>query len=661
MVLLTRNQEYADHMPSCPCRAFRMIAIFLLALAPPLSHAVRADGMTSPVIPIALADLGRGSVALHGPWRFHFGDDPSWAAPALDDSAWEQLTADRPWGAQGHARTTGYAWYRCSITVTPASGIPPKLSLLLPDIDDAYEIYWNGTLRGGNGKLERTPVWYYSRPAQIFSLGQVQRGVLAVRVWKAPLLSDDSDQVGGFETAPLIGSPDAIAGAKAALDYEWLGSRQFLFAENLIYAFVALLSFFLWCRNSKRRLLFWMTGFAMVPPLNVLLLNAHIPWPYVFAMGVDQPLSAIRDISLWFLLLWLLLLHEDRPIARLTRILAWICFLDASLDGILVAITWRPRWTGFSQTGDAALTSLYMLLEAFPLILVSYAVIRRKRLEIDRWLVAALAFLSEMIVVFRNVAKQGRQFTHWSFASKIDAPLFTIGGSAISLYTLATALLIITIVYAVLKSIRADQRRQDILEREKIELTLAREQMRYYAEHDDLTGLWNHRIIVERLRAEVNRSRRDGAPLSIILADVDHFKKVNDNLGHRAGDLVLKQIGEIFTSSVRTYDWVGRYGGEEFLIILAGSGIENALIRAEELRQAVETAQIVDGETTIRVTASFGVASEFPDNLEAETAIQIADAALYRAKNRGRNRVVAAESGMTLLESESSAQIRTSL
>lgn len=634
-----------------------MIGIVLLGFASSLSYANQANPRprNSTATPIAIAGLGKGTVTLNGPWRFHFGDDPAWAAPGFDDSAWEQLTADRPWGAQGYSGSTGFAWYRCNIALTPAPGIPPQFSLLLPEVDDAYEVYWNGKVVGGSGKLQPAPVWYYRQPAQVLSLGQVENGVLAVRVWKAPLLSDDSGQVGGFEAAPLIGSPEAIASAKAALDYEWLRSRQFLFGENLVYALIALFSFLLWCRNSSRWLLFWMTGFTVVQPLNLLLLNAHITWPYVLAMAVDQPLSAIRDISLWFLLLWLLRLHQNRPIARLTRILACICLINASLDGMLVAINWMPEWTRLSQAADAASTTLYMLLEAFPLVLVSYAVLVRKRtdhekLNIDRWLVASLAFFNEMIVVVRNVAKQGEQFTNWSLASKIDSPLFTLGGTSVSIYTLATALLLTSILYAVYKSVRADERRQDLLEREAVELTRAREQMRFQAEHDDLTGLWNHRIIVERLRSELNRSRRDGTALSVILVDIDHFKRVNDLFGHYAGDLVLKEFGAIFTRSVRTYDWVGRYGGEEFLLILPGSNIESALLRAEELRQAAQTAQIVDGETEIQVTASFGVASEFPFDYEAEAVIQTVDRALYQAKNSGRNCVVAAKAQITLIE-----------
>jgi diguanylate cyclase (GGDEF)-like protein len=184
-------------------------------------------------------------------------------------------------------------------------------------------------------------------------------------------------------------------------------------------------------------------------------------------------------------------------------------------------------------------------------------------------------------------------------------------------------------------------RRTEDLQREKTDLLHAREQMRHFAEHDDLTGLWNHRIIMERLRQEVDRSRRENSPISVILVDLDHFKTVNDTCGHPSGDLVLKEVGSIFARSVRSYDWVGRYGGEEFLLILPGSGFAGASVRAEELRAAVQAAYIHDGHRTIPITASFGVASGLTSNYEA--LIQAADAALYRAKGNGRNCVVVTE------------------
>jgi diguanylate cyclase (GGDEF)-like protein len=309
----------------------------------------------------------------------------------------------------------------------------------------------------------------------------------------------------------------------------------------------------------------------------------------------------------------------------------------------LVAITWNPLWTGLAQVSDAVLTVFTTLFGAFPLVLVGYAFVRRKQFDSARWLVAILAFLDEMMIVFSIAVKQGRQFTGWSIADKIDSPLFFINGNGISLSTIAGTLLLAAIVYAVYNSVREDQRRQDSLEREKVELLHESNRMRHHAEHDGLTGLWNHRVIVERLGEEMNRSFRDGTPLSVILADVDHFKKVNDSFGHLTGDRVLKEIGTVFTRTLRPYDCVGRYGGEEFLLILPNCGMESALIRGEQLREAVQSTRITDGETLLQVTASFGVASAFPSHYEAETVIRAVDAALYRAKSSGRNCVIQAE------------------
>jgi diguanylate cyclase (GGDEF)-like protein len=187
----------------------------------------------------------------------------------------------------------------------------------------------------------------------------------------------------------------------------------------------------------------------------------------------------------------------------------------------------------------------------------------------------------------------------------------------------------------------AVQGRTQDLEREKTELVRTREQMRHFAEHDGLTGLWNHRIIIDRLRGEVERSKRDGTPLAIILVDLDYFKRVNDAMGHIAGDMTLREAGAILQRSVRSYDWVGRYGGEEFLLVLPGSDLESARSRAEHLRETLQAAQLGEGDKTFSVTASFGVAAGFPTNFDE--MIQVADAALYRAKNNGRNCVVASE------------------
>jgi diguanylate cyclase (GGDEF)-like protein len=637
-------------MPSGQFALLRPIAILLLALATYGAKAAQPGQNSAAGVPLMVEALGNGAIALSGPWQFHAGDDPAWASPSFDSSGWEQLSADQPWGRQGHARLTGFGWYRISVVFSSTAGGPQDILLLVSKIRDSYEIYWNGRLIGHNGRMPPLPLWYISQSMQKFSLGKAQPGVLAIRVWKAPLLSDDSGAQGGFDAAPLIGTPEAIATAEAAYEFHWLRSRQLHFGANLLSAAIAFLSFLLWLRSPRRWVLFWTTGFAIAQPAILLLVNAHLGLPYPLAMAVGQPLTAIQDISLWFLLLWLLCLHENRTLCRMTRILAVFYIVSALLDGLTVAISCNPPWTGFARFFDTVLTILILPLEVFPLVLLGYALFKRKNFDPARWLVAILALLDQMLLVFSYAVKQGRQFTGWTIADKIDSPLFFLDGQGISVSTIAATLLLAAIVYAVYDNIREDQRRQGVLELEKMELQHESERMRHYAEHDGLTGLLNRRVIVERLGEEIIRSRRDGTPLSVILADVDHFKKVNDNFGHLAGDLILKEVGNIFARTLRSYDCVGRYGGEEFLIILPNCELESALLRGEELRVAVQTARIMDGETLLQVTSSFGVASLLPSYEDYEAVLRAVDAALYRAKSEGRNCVVWAELDSSVMQ-----------
>jgi len=181
------------------------------------------------------------------------------------------------------------------------------------------------------------------------------------------------------------------------------------------------------------------------------------------------------------------------------------------------------------------------------------------------------------------------------------------------------------------------------LEREKAQMLLSNEQMRYYAEHDDLTGLWNRRMILNRLHQEVNRAQRDRIPLSVVLLDLDHFKRVNDTFGHPGGDLVLKKVSAILQDFVRSYDWVGRCGGEEFLLILPGANLLHAQTRAEQLRQIIALSEFLYDGALIQITTSLGVVCSFP--AMDDGLIRTVDSALYEAKKKGRNCVVAVEMG----------------
>jgi two-component system, cell cycle response regulator len=172
------------------------------------------------------------------------------------------------------------------------------------------------------------------------------------------------------------------------------------------------------------------------------------------------------------------------------------------------------------------------------------------------------------------------------------------------------------------------------------ELVQAREAMRHAATHDSLTELLNRGEILAMLQRELERARRDRKPLSVILADIDHFKQVNDTLGHLFGDQALQEIARRLRSGLRVYDGIGRYGGEEFLLVLPGCGLADALSRGTELRELVAGTPVAALDAEKRITVSMGVAvSECVGKDEAEALLRCADAGLYAAKGNGRNRV----------------------
>ncbi|MGA3087582.1 MAG: diguanylate cyclase [Terriglobales bacterium] len=189
-----------------------------------------------------------------------------------------------------------------------------------------------------------------------------------------------------------------------------------------------------------------------------------------------------------------------------------------------------------------------------------------------------------------------------------------------------------------LKSLVRERTHQ--LELEKEQLTLARESLREQAIRDPLTGLLNHGAIRDALCREIDRSQREGRTFTILLIDIDHFKQVNDKYGHLAGDDVLRELARRLTGSIRTYDAVGRYGGEEFLLIMPDVDSSRERDRIEALHAAVCSNPMQIRDAQLSVTCSFGVSMYLGlASMTPEQILDRADQALYRAKAKGRNRV----------------------
>ena len=172
------------------------------------------------------------------------------------------------------------------------------------------------------------------------------------------------------------------------------------------------------------------------------------------------------------------------------------------------------------------------------------------------------------------------------------------------------------------------------------ELNQAKEQLAFQASHDVLTGLLNRRAIMDALNKEVARAQRQKQPLCVGLCDIDFFKRINDSHGHIAGDHILQEVAHLITEELRPFDWVGRYGGEEFLLVL-NAAQDDAHKLLNRLRLVIANAAFSFAQQTLNVTISCGVTIYVPpeDDRDILTLIDTADKALYAAKKGGRNRV----------------------
>ena len=171
------------------------------------------------------------------------------------------------------------------------------------------------------------------------------------------------------------------------------------------------------------------------------------------------------------------------------------------------------------------------------------------------------------------------------------------------------------------------------------ELRKLNERLTVMARTDSMTGLLNHTAILKELDSELKRASRKSTPTSVLLFDLDHFKRVNDTWGHQAGDQVLKRFALLIDEESRSYDKTGRYGGEEFLLVLPETGPQECATIAERIRAHVERMDLTEVEDELRLTASVGGSTCDGTDIDVTRLIALADNGLYRAKEEGRNRV----------------------
>jgi hypothetical protein len=445
----------------------RLLILYIASIGLLVSFAALSDGQantTAVVVPIVADALGKGTIPLNNSWAFHTGDDLAWASPTVDDSGWQPIQVGRAWEGQGHPGYTGFGWYRVHLVLPDSAPADWTLALLLPNVQDACEVYWNGVLVGSVGNVPPRPSWYLAHLPIAIPLGAPRSGVLALRVWKAPYVYLSHPDEGGVVGMPEAGSLDAVNGLIDRAAYSNLRGDLFALAEQLISGLVGLLSLFAWLRNRQLRMLGWL-ALAMVFPVFGILIFAF-PQMALFEVfyGLIGPMVVINDIACWFLLLYLLGLDDNADLVRWTKIasVAGICFV--LVDSVMVCFDWTRLFPRFFLIADIVSTIPVLLLEFFIVVIFLFAI--RKRQDAARWTLALSALILNLLQGVGDISGLGSRWTHWTLAMKLSAPLASIGGTALTANTLVGGLFLASIFYVAWRYSVEQSQRQSALEQE---------------------------------------------------------------------------------------------------------------------------------------------------------------------------------------------------
>jgi diguanylate cyclase (GGDEF)-like protein len=523
-----------------------------------------------------------GVAELRGAWRFAQGDSAIWARPGHADGVWRILQVPGSWSSQGLAGYRGYGWYRYRYWLD--STVTEPMGVRFGSVATVYEAYADGRRIGAVGEF---PSHYRARtdvpvtfvvPAEALTRGE---HVLSVRVYS-------NERTGGIIAPVLAGPVDALNAREFRVSF-------LLVATGLLLVGISINLLFFWGRRPEAT--------------EHLYLFTHIvSLALVFIVWVPTLRAAVSD-STDFYRLYLFLVGTAA---------AFFCFAFRRLFDVDY-----PRLVTF-------LGACYATLGALALVAPGWGQLRGLgKYVFDPALVAGCA-----VVLLLSAQQLRRGVEHaklllWGIAVLAVTLLHDVLGDWGVVSGLGPSWIYAGAVFFVLAVA--------LVTTQKIVDTAA------IALYDRLTGLYRREVVLDALKREIRRAARTREPLALIMMDLDRFKSVNDSLGHQAGDRVLAEVGRRLTEAGRAVDWLCRYGGEEFLAVLAGSDTAGALQAAERFRSAVGALPIDAGRAARAVTLSAGIAAydgsaEWPT---VETLLGAADAALFRAKEAGRNQVVA--------------------
>jgi diguanylate cyclase (GGDEF)-like protein len=521
-------------------------------------------------------------VDLTGPWRFRAGDDPAWAAPALHDADWDTLGVPGFWRLSASAAPAGIGWYRATYTVREAPDVP--LGLWFRSVIGAFEVYVDGRRVGGAGGFPPNvhgraglPVVVPLPPAAHLP----GLHVIAVRAHSA-------SSAGG-----IVGR--VTLGTLATLEDRAFASDPWFLAAAILLIGLALHQIFFWLRSPR---------------------------------GEEHP--AIIAVSLGLAVFYLVWMPSTRlmlePVIYYRRAMVGA----AAFAGAAYCIAVRRL---FELDGDRVVAGLALALVAVvpaAFLVPGWVQVNFLASWVENPLLLAGAIVTTVLAV--------RRFRDGSRDAKI-----LLAGNALLALTMVHAVLVDFDVVPQLGSVPY----MTLLGSVGFVFSLALVTAERFVDaetaalYDRLTGLYRREVVLDALSREIRRAARMQQPLAVIMLDVDRFKQINDTMGHQVGDKVLGEIGRRMREAGRVVDWLGRYGGEEFIAILASTDRDGARQAAERLRRAVAALPIATGRTARTITLSAGVAAwdggdEWPT---PEQLVGAADAALYRAKNGGRDQV----------------------
>jgi diguanylate cyclase (GGDEF)-like protein len=579
-----------------------LLVLVLLASAP-----LEASRLETPRVSVAELQAG---YSLAGNWQFRWGDDLSWASPSFDDSSWEVHKVPQRWPKIGIPESQQFSWYRLTLQLdgfsTESRQAYTHVGIQIGKVLSAYELYAGGALVGGVGKLPPNSHVNYDQvrvyPVPLTAIAEDGSLVLALRVWGGSELAISKWGGGPHEGEFRIGTFDKL------LSTSFLGEIASLILGAMFSGF-GLYHIYIYLRNRQLRTYLWYGLTALDIGLYSFLsgqLRYNLNWPfYVYEkieFGAIYILPALLIQMFWSLL--------GLRINRILRAYQF-CFVALSLAALCIP--------GLSILYH---TMLPQQVIALPLVFWIPWLIIRAALSGNRE--ARTIMLG--LVIFAACAGNDLMI---DLAGWDTARMIPLGFIAI---IVSMALSLANRFTTVLNNLEGEVAQQTA------DLRSANEQLATVARQDPLTGLLNRRGFIELATAEMQRFLRTGRTFSIVLADLDNFKKLNDQYGHAYGDYVLQEIARLLGERVRTTDSAGRWGGEEFMLLIPETESEGTALLAEKLRLSVENNHFQHGGQKALVTMTQGI-STFRKGETLDSCIARADKALYLGKEQGRNQV----------------------